>query len=429
MLLITGAASTETAGKGHFQEMDQPALGEPLCKLSRSVSRVEDVIASLEEALQTATTWPCGPVHLTFPMDVQNRAITGTPAASSGASEPAAIPAADDLDAVAAALAGARTPVLIGGSRVFYSGTGPQTIAFCERYRIPMMTPIWDRGFVGQPSDLFMGVVGAASGGPGILAEADCILMTGADTDYRVGYLEPPAIRADARIFSLGNNWRGLEAACERRNVRAADEWLSHCVDRRNRFRAEIVKTAEEQAREGLHAVHVIQAIESVLDADPVLLIDGGSIGQWAHQLLCSDRYPEDWLTCGRSGVVGWGIGGAMAARLDFPHRPVILLSGDGAFTFNVADIESAARQHLPFVAIVADDQGWGITRTGHVRQFGAAIASSLGSIAFDGLAVALGACGVRASTPEAIQSELRAALDRPEVTVIHVPIVGGNPA
>lgn len=159
-----------------------------------------------------------------------------------------------------------------------------------------------------------------------------------------------------------------------------------------------------------------------------MLLIDGGSIGQWAHQLLCSYRYPGDWLTCGRSGAVGWGIGGAIAARLAFPQRPVILLSGDGAFTFNVADLESAVRQNLPFVAIVADDQGWGITRLGHVRQFGIPIASSLGPIAFDRLATSLGAYGVRVASPGEIAHELRKAVDRPTVTVIHVPIMGGNP-
>jgi acetolactate synthase-1/2/3 large subunit len=117
-----------------------------------------------------------------------------------------------------------------------------------------------------------------------------------------------------------------------------------------------------------------------------------------------------------------------MAAKLAFPDRPVILLSGDGAFTFNVADLESAVRQRLGFVAIVADDQGWGITRTGHVQQFGEPIASSLGPIAFDELARSLGAHGVRAAEPMEISRELRQALDRPGVTVIHVPITGGNP-
>jgi acetolactate synthase-1/2/3 large subunit len=118
-----------------------------------------------------------------------------------------------------------------------------------------------------------------------------------------------------------------------------------------------------------------------------------------------------------------------MGARLAFPDRPVVLVSGDGAFTFNIADIECAVRQNLPFVAIVADDQGWGITRTGHMLQFGEPISSSLGPIAFADVATAFGARGVRATTPDAIGRELRQALDRAAVTVIHVPIVGGNPA
>jgi thiamine pyrophosphate-dependent acetolactate synthase large subunit-like protein len=48
--------------------------------------------------------------------------------------------------------------------------------------------------------------------------------------------------------------------------------------------------------------------------------------------------------------------------------------------------------------------------------------------VAFDRLAEALGARGRRATTPQEILSELRQALERPEVTVIHVPIVGGTP-
>ena len=103
-------------------------------------------------------------------------------------------------------------------------------------------------------------------------------------------------------------------------------------------------------------------------------------------------------------------------------------MSGDGAFTFNVAELECAARQGLPFAAIVADDQSWGITRLGQIRQFGAPAASSLGPIAFDRLAESLGARGVRASTRDEIVRELRTAMEQAAVTVIHVPIVGGNP-
>jgi acetolactate synthase-1/2/3 large subunit len=218
-----------------------------------------------------------------------------------------------------------------------------------------------------------------------------------------------------------------MQAAYEGAGGGAHTEWLSEARRRRREFQQAVEGTAAKQAEQGTHSFDIISALRRVLTDQTVLLVDGGSIGQWAHHLLCH-CYPGHWLTCGRSGVVGWGIGGAMAARLAYPDRPVILLSGDGAFTFNVAEIECAVRQSLPFVAIVADDQGWGITRVGHLEKFGEPIASSLGPIAIDRLAESLGARGVRVNKADEIEDALRSALAESVVTVIQVPTVGGNP-
>jgi acetolactate synthase-1/2/3 large subunit len=116
-----------------------------------------------------------------------------------------------------------------------------------------------------------------------------------------------------------------------------------------------------------------------------------------------------------------------MAARLCYPNRPVILVSGDGSFTFTPAELECAARQHLPFVAVVADDQAWGITALGHKRQFGETISSSLGPIDFALLAQSLGCYGERVSDPGAIAPAILRALEADRPTVLHIPIVGGN--
>ena len=427
MLLISGAAAIATAGMGHFQDMDHVSLATPLCRYARAVDRAQRIVQLLDEALCAATADPPGPVHLTIPMDVQRSEVAE--AAVIPATRRAALRSTDDdVDEVAEALAKSRKPLVVAGSGVYFSDSAHALLQFCERYRIPVVTPIWDRGSVSAPSSVFLGVVGAATGGPSVLNQADCILMAGAVCDYRVGYLRPPAVRPDARILFYQRNWHPLAEALGNERPSAWEAWLAECAGRRDDFRRSAEGRGIDQAGAGLHALHIVRAIESVLSDDTVLLIDGGSIGQWAHQLLCCHRYPGHWLTCGRSGVVGWGLAGAMAARLAFPDRPVILLSGDGAFTFNVADLECAVRQRLGFVAIVADDQAWGITRTGHVQQFGEPIASSLGPIAFDDLACSLGARGVRATDPNAIAHELRQALNQPGVTVIHVPIAGGNP-
>jgi acetolactate synthase-1/2/3 large subunit len=118
-----------------------------------------------------------------------------------------------------------------------------------------------------------------------------------------------------------------------------------------------------------------------------------------------------------------------MGARLAHEKRPILLISGDGAFTFNVADLECAARQALSFVAVVADDEAWGITRSGHMREYGEPISSSLGPVEFVKLAESLGARGVLAREEQQIQEAVREGLRHQGVTVVHVPIVGGTPA
>jgi acetolactate synthase-1/2/3 large subunit len=421
MLLISGSGAVRTAGMGHFQDLDQVALAQPITRYSRTIDQPARTLQILGDALAAASTAPTGPVHLMFPLDIQDTEVSRDDIVPSAPVPADAATPATNLDEVVRALADAKSPLVIAGSGVFYHDDAGAMLHFCEESSIPVVVPIWDRGTIDRPSPVFAGVVGAASGGPVVLPEADCILLAGAAVDYRLGYLRPPAVRSDARIFPVRNVWRELP-------VRKHESWLAKCTGRYEAFHRDLRERSREQSGGSLHSSHLTDAIAEALARDPVVLIDGGSIGQWAHQLLCHDRYPGDWLTCGRSGVVGWGIAGAMAARLAFPRRPVILLSGDGAFTFNVADLECAARQNLDFVAIVADDQGWGITRTGQIRQYGEPVASSLGPIAFDRLADSLGAHGMRATTPEAVRECLQRVLDQPGVHVIHAPVVGGNP-
>src|ERR1700680_653187 len=78
MLLISGAAAMSTAGMGHFQDMDQVTLARPITKFSRSIDCAPRVREILAEALRMATDDPPGPVHLMFPMDIQNTEIDET---------------------------------------------------------------------------------------------------------------------------------------------------------------------------------------------------------------------------------------------------------------------------------------------------------------------------------------------------------------
>lgn len=419
LLLLSGAGAHRTAGLGHFQDMDHVAVAAPLAKFARLIDRPERSAQILEQALDTAAAPPPGPVHLTCPMDIQMAEVD--PSSVPRYVPVPALEPAGDIEQVAAALARSERPLLIAGSGVFYAGEGDALMEFSERSGMPVVIPIWDRGCIERPLKTFCGITGALSGGVGLVGEADFLLLAGVACDYRLGFLQ-----RDVPSATLLRGWQDLGARLGSPPNWSA--WLEAARRRVDEFRGNLRRKARQQAQGRMHAVDVLDILRPFLTPDTVFLIDAGSVGQWAHHLLC-DRYPSNWLTCGRSGVVGWGIGGAMGARLTFPSSPVILLAGDGAFTFNATDLECAARQRLPFVAIVADDQAWGITRAGHLRHYGQPMASELGPVRFAALATSLGAVGVEAADPATLETTLRQALDSDRVTVIHAPITGGNPS
>lgn len=458
VLLITGATDQRMRGLGNFQELDHIAMAKPLCKYARWVERVDQLEFSLEQAVGAATAGRPGPVHLTIPADVLDATVATTirPIACSTGTCGLVVPppgGPGDSAAVneaARMLAEANRPVGVIGTGAFYAKADASVEALATATDIPLLVPIWDRGVIDNPLEQFMGVAGAASGGPTLLADADLILYVGARIDYRTGYARPPAVMADCKIVRVDVDANELRQGrdpdvaivgdprlvldqiveafgqCGGKPHRA---WLDEARGRFQSFRGRWLDSPLPDAPP-ITGRHVVEAIRPFAQGDAMFLVDGGNIGQWAHMIL-ADRYPAEWLTCGASAVVGWGLPGAIAARLAAPDRPVILLSGDGASTFTIADLESAARQKLPFVMVVADDNAWGIVVSGQTQRYGddKTHGCRLGPIRYDMLAESLGCIGVSIEKPSEIGPAVEQGIKADRPTVIHVPIAGGGPA
>ena len=451
MLLITGATDSATVGRGHFQDMDTVGISRPLCKFAQWVDRPDRVELAVQESFTAALSGRPGPVHLTIPLDVLRGEVPGLSGTrrkyepmvyrSRAAAEPLALKEAAEL------VKKSQRPVIIAGSGAFYADASKALTRLARLMRAPVTVPIWDRGAVEKPIPEYVGVIGAASGEPKILPEADLVLLVGARVDYRIGYLEPPAVspgvpiirvEIDPREMGLGiqpdvpllcdprTGLSQLAEALAAERHRGDARWLKEAGRRHREFHRPWVE-AMAPAAPPITGRHIIDAVRSVLTENTFLLVDGGNIGQWFHMALC-DRYPARWMTCGASGVVGWGIPSAMAVRSLYPEDPILLLSGDGSAAFTIAELEAATRQKLPFVCVVADDSAWGIVISMSRRRRAVPVGATLGRVRFDQVAEGLGARGVRIEDIRklgpAIQEGFKA--DRP--TLIHVPIAHGGP-
>lgn len=449
LLLITGANEYDTLGRGGFQDLDHVAMCRSFCKHAELVTRPERIPQAVAECFHAATTGRPGPTHLTIPRDVLLGEMRGDlplpPLGTRGRVEDVAAPDPARVAEAVRLLAEADRPLIVAGSGCFYADAGPELSALARRVGAPIVTPIWDRGVVNEPSEHFLGVIGAASGEPELLVEADLLVIAGADIDYRTRYLDRPPLNAELKVVRIDTDAGRLYQAIAPDVALLADPksafaalaaayaggdhawWLASARARHAEFYAAWDRRPEAPAG-AMVGWDIARAVRAVLTEDMILVVDGGNIGQWLHMTLARNAYPEALLTCGASGVIGYGVPGAMAAKLAFPERRVLLVSGDGSLGFCVPELQTAARHGIPFVAVVADDEAWGIVVTGQKARGAARVAGELGACGWAAVAQGFGARGVVVSAPEEIAPAIEAGFASGEPTLVQVPLTVLSP-
>jgi len=111
-----------------------------------------------------------------------------------------------------------------------------------------------------------------------------------------------------------------------------------------------------------IHPVRVAKAVEDVLGSEGVVVIDGGDTQTWTdgHYRV---KNPGHYVKGGPLGCMGVGVPFALGTKVACPEKQVALITGDGAVGMNFMEFETAIRHKIPFVAIVCNDQAWGMTK------------------------------------------------------------------
>jgi acetolactate synthase-1/2/3 large subunit len=360
LILVSGHAPLDEIGKGAFQEMRQAEVAAPLAKASWTAQSAEGLAADVARAWREARSGRPGPVHLSVPNDVLD-AVTDEPPAPDFRTAPApGEPAQEILEALRAA----RRPVIIAGpARMRDDARGLE-----EATGVPVIGMESPRG-VNDPS---LGKLAQ------VLKQADAVLLLGKRADFTLRF--GAAFAQGARVFSaerfaarerLGRGgWRD--------EVRAALAWRP---------------PAWQQIRSCNHPVAVCREVQRLLDApDAILVCDGGEFGQWAQACLAAPRR----VINGPAGSIGAALPFAAAAQLAAPRARVVAMLGDGTFGFHMAEVDTAVRHRLNYLAVIGNDATWNAEYQIQLRAYGAARAHGceLLPTRYGAVAAAMGAHG-----------------------------------
>ncbi len=160
----------------------------------------------------------------------------------------------------------------------------------------------------------------------------------------------------------------------------------------------------------------------AAMAAEDVLISDVGAHKLWIARLYPCER-PNTCIISNGFASMGIALPGAVAAKLLFPHRRVVAVTGDGGFLMNSQELETTVRLGLPIVILVCNDGGYGLIGWKQRARFGREAFVKFGNPDFVRYAESFGATGYRVETAEDLPYVLQAAFGQDGPVVIDCPV------
>ncbi len=349
------------------------------------------------------------------------------PTSTGASSLPAGNP--DDVERAIELIDRAERPVVVAGAGIWWAQAQDELKAFVERAELPLFTRAAGRGCVPDEHPLCIAAGIPANPVTGkALAEADLIILFGSRFGFTFEAQYAPAstkiVRVDVEPSAFSNGPEaevGIvgDAGVVLRQLTSGIAKASHkeWVDQLRASAegmARIMEPALHSDQSPIHPLRLFHEISKFVGPDTVLSVGGGDMCAWGNLVLPATG-PGQFLSITSSifGCLGVAVPYAIAAKLAHPEKTVIATTGDGSFGLTCMEMETAVRHGIPFVAVVGNDQGWGMIKRDVEKQQRVPIrACDLGPARYDKIVEGMGGHGEYVEDPDEIGPAIRRALD-----------------
>jgi acetolactate synthase I/II/III large subunit len=429
VLCLTGQIASSAIGRGFGMLHELPDQLSILKGLTKYAARIEHPTQAqrvVDEAFRQLNTGRPRPVAIEVPPDVltmESEVTLHDPYLG----DPEIAPDADAVRRAAELLSKAKHPLIVVGSGA--EDGGAELLAVAQMLQAPVVTPTSGRGIISDRN--YLSLDGPA--GHRLWAEADVVLavgtrllrpltMWGVDDALKIirvdidpnepARVKAPAISivADARLTLAALR----DALPAQNGVRPSREAELRALKAETRAKMSAALTTQFE---------YLAAIRDVLPDDGILVDEVTQMGYVADMAYPTYR-PRTLITSGYQGTLGYGFATALGVKVANPDKPVISISGDGGFMYNVQELSTAVAHNIALVAVVFVDGYFGNVYRMQKEQYGGrVIASKLQNPDFVKLAESFGVNSGRAASPDELHGVLRTALAHNGPTLIEVPV------
>ena len=451
MVVITPSVTSASLGTYAIQEVDQMSMFAPVTTHQFQVNRPDKIAWAMRNAFRAATITH-GPVQVDIPRDYFYGEVDYEelqPAdyrvmnVVAGASE-------EDVRRAVAVLQSARNPVLLAGLGVVDSACSADVALLAERLAAPVATVYQHNDAFSTRHALGVGPIGYGGSKAAMqtIAEADVVFAIGTrlngfgtNPHYGTDYwphaakfihndIDALQIGKDRRIAAgvpgdAGVVVRQLLAAlgpADQSATTALDSRIREVADRKSAWTTELDQVSNVDTVP-MAPKRALREITRAIPRDAIVATDVGNISGIVGAFLDFEE-PRQFLGPGTLGGIGVAYSNALGAKFARPDRPVIAISGDGAWGMTLQEVMTAVSEDVPVLGIIVNNSQYGAEKRNQFDYFDERYyGTNLDNPDFAKVASAMGAHASKIDDPNEIGDAIESALASGLPAVVEITV------
>lgn len=376
LVCFTGQVSRHLIGNDAFQEVDIIGITRSITKYGVTVRNREDLGRILKEAFYIARTGRPGPVLIDLPKDVMGELGSAEypDEVNIRGYKPNTHVHVGQLKRAVKMLSKAKKPLFLAGGGINIAHANEEFTKLVDVTNVPVVTTVMGRGAVPTTHPLYIGNLGMHGAYACNMAVNECDLLFSIGTRFND--------RITGKLHSFAPNAQivhiDIDTAAISKNVQVdvpivADakeavtkmlEYVTPCetgkwLDTIEDWKAE--HPLKMKKKPIMTPQDVIETINRIFE-EAIIVTDVGQHQMFTAQFI-EITEKKKLLMSGGLGTMGYGMPGAIGAKIGNPDTPVISISGDGGFQMNSQELATAVLEELPIISCIFNNNNLGMVR------------------------------------------------------------------
>ncbi|RCL46669.1 MAG: acetolactate synthase large subunit [Candidatus Thioglobus sp.] len=435
IVAIAGQGATTRMHKESHQVLDLVNLFEPISKYSTQIRAPQIIPEVVRKAFKDAQMEKPGGSFIDFPENIAGTQMPLDKQPLRVQSPSLPIPPSNKIMQAVEIINQAEYPIVMAGNGVIRNHASEALVNFAEKLNIAVATTFMAKGVIPFSHHLSLGTVGLQAKdyvGCGF-EKSDVIICVGFDMvefhphiwhkykDKKIIHIDMSPAEVDEHYILemglVGDIKAGLNGIAELASPRTGSY--------NNELRSTIVNELNEHATDMAFPVKpqkIICDLRAVLAPEDIVISDVGAHKMWMARMYQAE-HPNTCIISNGFASMGIGVPGAIAAKLVYPERVALTVTGDAGFMMNSQEIETALRMNIALIILIWNDSEYGLIRWHQMKKMGRPSHIEFNNPDFVKYAESFGAKGYRVAKTEQLKPTLKQAIADNTVVIIDCPV------